>query len=97
MSLRPLRLPIIRECLLEEPPLRERLLRQPQLSVRKQLFSMTGWNLAIYPDMTARGTREFYNIYAILEVRAVGKGEVQIRGVDSGLFLAMSHKGKLYG
>lgn len=85
-----------RECLLEQP-LRERLLRQPQLSVRKQLFSMTGWNLAIFPDMAVRGTREFYNIYAILEVRAVGKGEVQIRGVDSNLFLAMSHKGKLYG
>lgn len=32
-----------------------------------------------------------------MEVRAVGKGEVQIRGVDSGLFLAMSSKGKLYG
>ncbi|XP_027238241.1 fibroblast growth factor 22 isoform X1 [Penaeus vannamei] len=84
-----------RECLLD-PPLRERL-RQPQLSVRKQLFSMTGWNLAIYPDMSVKGTREFYNLYAIMEVRAVGKGEVQIRGVDSGLFLAMSSKGKLYG
>lgn len=58
---------------------------------------MTGWNLAIYPDMTIKGTREFYNIYAILEVRAVGKGEVQVRGVDAGLFLAMNHKGKIYG
>ena len=36
-------------------------------------------------------------LLAILEVRAVGKGEVQIRGVDAGLFLAMSGKGKLYG
>ncbi|KAG7165545.1 Fibroblast growth factor 1-like [Homarus americanus] len=38
---------------------------------------MTGYNLSIHPDMSVKGTREFYNIYAILEVRAVGKGEVQ--------------------
>ncbi|XP_066952611.1 LOW QUALITY PROTEIN: fibroblast growth factor 1-like [Macrobrachium rosenbergii] len=85
-----------RECLLD-PPLKERL-QQPQLSVRKQLFSMTGWNLTIYPDMSVKGTREFYNIYAILEVRGRQQGEVQVRGVnDSEALLAMSPKGKLYG
>ncbi|CAL4058669.1 unnamed protein product [Meganyctiphanes norvegica] len=84
------------ECLLEKP-LRERLRSISQLSIRKQLFSMTGWNLSIHPDMNVKGTREYYNLYAILEVRAVGKGEVQVRGVDSGLFLAMTKKGKIYG
>ncbi|KAF2362239.1 Fibroblast growth factor family [Trinorchestia longiramus] len=83
------------ECLLGIT-LREAL-RQPQLSIRKQLFCMTGYNITVQPDTRVRGTREHYNLYAILEVRAVGKGEVQIRGVDAGLFLAMSRKGRLYG
>ncbi|KAL7646652.1 UNVERIFIED_CONTAM: hypothetical protein RMT77_001903 [Armadillidium vulgare] len=85
------------ECLLDEQQTLSDRLRQPQKTVRKQLFAMTGWNVAIYPSMKVRGTREHYSVFAILDVRAVGKGEVQMRGVESGLYLAMSNKGRLYG
>uniref|UniRef100_A0A2P2I813 Fibroblast growth factor n=1 Tax=Hirondellea gigas TaxID=1518452 RepID=A0A2P2I813_9CRUS len=85
------------ECISKPPSLRDTLLSHPQLSMRKQLFCMTGWNLSMHPDMRVRGTREHYSLHSIMEVRAVGKGEVQIRGVDSGLFLAMTKKGRLYG
>ena len=37
-------------------------LSQPQLSIRKQLFCMTGWNLIINPDMVVKGTREYYSL-----------------------------------
>ena len=30
-------------------------------------------------------------------MRAVGRGEVQIKGVDCGLYLAMNRRGRLYG
>ncbi|KAB7506143.1 Fibroblast growth factor 20 [Armadillidium nasatum] len=75
----------------------ERVPVQTPSASRKQLFAMTGWNVAIYPSMKVRGTREHYSVFAILDVRAVGKGEVQMRGVESGLYLAMSNKGRLYG
>ena len=53
------------------PYFRENLLRinlrdalsQPQLSIRKQLFCMTGWNMSILPDMRIKGTRVHYSLH----------------------------------
>ena len=36
-------------------------------------------------------------ISAILNVSAVARGEVQIQGQESGLYIAMTRRGRLYG
>ena len=36
-------------------------------------------------------------MYAVLEVIPVGIGEVQLRGVETGLYVAMNKEGRLYG
>ncbi len=51
----------------------------------------------MFPGGHVRGVREAFNPHSVLEVLPVAVGgEVQIRGVESGLFLAMGPEGRLY-
>lgn len=69
----------------------------PYFGPRKQLYCRTGYNIALYPDGAVKGSREPYSFYAILEFSSVAIGEVRIRGLGSGFYLAMNRKGRLYG
>eukprot|EP00095_Tigriopus_kingsejongensis_P007514 maker-scaffold103_size370364-snap-gene-1.19 protein:Tk07514 transcript:maker-scaffold103_size370364-snap-gene-1.19-mRNA-1 annotation:"heparin-binding growth factor 1" len=63
----------------------------------KQLFNKHGYNLAIFQNGRVRGVREAFHPNAVLEVIAINVGEVQLRGVETGIYLAMTEEGKLFG
>ncbi|CAM1330034.1 FGF1 (predicted) [Pycnogonum litorale] len=64
----------------------------------KQLYSRTGYHLAICPNGNIRGINDDNHPYAVLEFRSPSAyGEVQIKGKKTGLYLTMNAKSRLYG
>ncbi|XP_070548030.1 fibroblast growth factor 16-like [Ptychodera flava] len=63
----------------------------------RQLYCHTGYHLQIFPNGTLGGTPEDHNKYAIVHLIKVHPPFiVAIRGIESGLYLAMNEHGKLY-
>nr|BAB88673.1 fibroblast growth factor 9/16/20 [Ciona savignyi] len=70
----------------------------PQVTMRrKMLYCKNGYNIQILPNGRISGTQESHSEYAVLEFISTGVGSLTIRGVASGLYLAMNSKGRLYG
>uniref|UniRef100_A0AAY4BA23 Fibroblast growth factor n=1 Tax=Denticeps clupeoides TaxID=299321 RepID=A0AAY4BA23_9TELE len=55
-----------------------------------------GFHLQVSPDGKITGVHT-ENRYSLLEISTVERGVVTLFGVQSGLFVAMNSKGKLYG
>ncbi|XP_067000561.1 fibroblast growth factor 1 isoform X2 [Anabrus simplex] len=69
----------------------------PHFNRRLQLVSETGYYLTILPNGHVKGADEDSDPYTILDVLAAGVGKVKLRGVETGLYLAMDDRGILYG
>ncbi|KAI8501423.1 PREDICTED: fibroblast growth factor 22-like [Branchiostoma belcheri] len=63
----------------------------------RRLFCRTRFHLQINADGKVNGTRDDTAPNALLEMKAVDAGIVIIKGVKSGLYLAMNKRGKVYG
>nr|ACF17007.1 FGFA [Branchiostoma lanceolatum] len=63
----------------------------------RRLYCRTRFHLQINADGKVNGTRDHTSPYALLEMTAVDVGIVTIKGVKSGLYLAMNKRGKVYG
>ncbi|XP_013886688.1 fibroblast growth factor 4-like [Austrofundulus limnaeus] len=55
-----------------------------------------GFHIQVLPSGKITGVHE-ENMYSLIEISPVERGVVTLSGVRSGLFVAMSEKGKLYG
>ncbi|XP_069078003.1 fibroblast growth factor 4 [Pleurodeles waltl] len=55
-----------------------------------------GFHIQVLPDGRILGTHN-ENRYSLLEISPVERGVVSVLGVQSGHFLAMNNRGKLYG
>ena len=84
----PVEVPDVEQLTRPEEPFRPERMRQ--------LFNRHGFNLGVFPGGHVRGVREAFSANAVLEVLPVSVGVVQIRGVETGLFLAMGPEGNLY-
>uniref|UniRef100_UPI00359022F8 fibroblast growth factor 1-like n=1 Tax=Myxine glutinosa TaxID=7769 RepID=UPI00359022F8 len=64
----------------------------------KRLYCRSGGHLLqLFPDGSVRGTQDRGDPHALLKLQAVRPGVVFIRGVSTGLYLAMNESGKLHG
>lgn len=54
-------------------------------------------NQLTYFHSCASGVRDAFNVYSVLEIIPVGRGQVRIRGVETGTYLAMNSNGTIYG
>jgi len=62
----------------------------------KQLFNAHGFNLGVFNGGLIKGVRDAFNPFCVLEVIAVGSvGVVQIRAVETGLFLKVDQEGEV--
>ncbi|XP_030763423.1 fibroblast growth factor 1-like [Sitophilus oryzae] len=69
----------------------------PKLGSKMQLFSQTGYYLAVYPDGKVRGTRDAADPHSFLEIVSAGLPEhVRIKGLLTNMYVAMNKKGRLY-
>ncbi|KAL1494073.1 hypothetical protein ABEB36_009729 [Hypothenemus hampei] len=71
----------------------------PKLGNRMQLYSRTGFFLAVYPDGKVRGTRDDSDQHTFLERKTGGllPEHVKFQGIISKFYVAMDKKGRLYG
>ncbi|KAG5885638.1 hypothetical protein JTB14_012068 [Gonioctena quinquepunctata] len=70
----------------------------PKLGAKMQLYSKTGYHLAIYPDGKVRGTHDDNDVHTYLEILSSGyPGHIKIRGLLTNLFIAINKKGRMYG
>lgn len=70
----------------------------PTYGPRMQLFSSTGWNLAIYANKIVRGTQDDSDRCGYLELSYAGiPGHVRIQCMENKLYLGMNKNGRLYG
>uniref|UniRef100_A0A8C9ANS5 Fibroblast growth factor n=1 Tax=Prolemur simus TaxID=1328070 RepID=A0A8C9ANS5_PROSS len=63
----------------------------------RRLFSSTHFFLRVDPAGRVRGTRWRHGPDSIIEIRSVYVGVVVIKAVHSGFYVAMDHRGHLYG
>ncbi|XP_030863675.1 fibroblast growth factor 22 isoform X1 [Gorilla gorilla gorilla] len=63
----------------------------------RRLFSSTHFFLRVDPGGRVQGTRWRHGQDSILEIRSVHVGVVVIKAVSSGFYVAMNHRGRLYG
>ncbi|XP_028672057.2 fibroblast growth factor 22 [Erpetoichthys calabaricus] len=63
----------------------------------RRLYSATKFFLRIEKSGKVDGTRRKNCINSVMEIRSVSVGVVAIKSVNTGLYLAMNKKGKLYG
>ncbi|CAG0923217.1 unnamed protein product [Notodromas monacha] len=71
---------------------------EPQYRQKLQLYCRTGYNIAVFADGTVRGTREPFLPHAKMELIVIAHvSDMQFRGLETGLYLAMDKKGRLYG
>nr|XP_012291779.1 fibroblast growth factor 22 isoform X1 [Aotus nancymaae] len=63
----------------------------------RRLFSSTHFFLRVDPGGRVQGTRWRHGQDSILEIRSVRVGVVAIKAVSSGFYVAMNHRGRLYG
>ncbi|GAB6020850.1 hypothetical protein CHUAL_003502 [Chamberlinius hualienensis] len=69
----------------------------PHFGPEKILYCRTQYNLAIDKDGKVFGTPEPYHSESILFFTSDKVGEVKMKGVASGKYLAMNRRGNLYG
>ncbi|XP_056633331.1 uncharacterized protein LOC130442944 [Diorhabda sublineata] len=70
----------------------------PLFGSKMQLFSQTGYHLAVYPDGKIRGTPDENDLHTFLELTSAGyPGHVRIKALLTNLYIAMDRRGKLYG
>ncbi|XP_041060839.1 fibroblast growth factor 22 [Carcharodon carcharias] len=63
----------------------------------RRLYSATKYFLKIDRAGKVNGTRKKNCLNSIMEIRSVNVGVVAIKAVNTGFYLAMNKKGKLYG
>ncbi|XP_062888401.1 fibroblast growth factor 22 isoform X2 [Mobula hypostoma] len=63
----------------------------------RRLYSATKYFLKIDRTGKVNGTRKKNCLNSIMEIRSVNVGVVAIKAVNTGFYLAMNKKGKLYG
>ncbi|XP_005992028.1 fibroblast growth factor 22 [Latimeria chalumnae] len=63
----------------------------------RRLYSATKFFLKIDKTGKVEGTRRKNCLNSIMEIRSVSVGVVAIKSVNTGFYLAMNKKGKLYG
>ncbi|XP_031205503.1 fibroblast growth factor 22 isoform X1 [Mastomys coucha] len=63
----------------------------------RRLFSSTHFFLRMDPGGRVQGTRWRHGQDSIVEIRSVRVGTVVIKAVYSGFYVAMNHRGRLYG
>ncbi|GLV34073.1 hypothetical protein CBL_00003 [Carabus blaptoides fortunei] len=69
----------------------------PTYGPRMQLFSSTGWHLAIYDRRNIRGSTDELDRHTFLELSYAGvPGHVRIQALENHLYLAMDTRGRLY-
>lgn len=72
-------------------------LSHPDHTALKRLYCANGGHhLRLQPDGAVDGCRQEEDIHTVFKVRACNPGVVLIQGIETGLYLAMDHNGRLF-